>query len=212
MSDHGTNARDPAEYDEASYVPDMSASDSPEDIIRDAVESVWRGHLPCSRNEFREQCTAAAIAILRALNEGGKLASIMPAAPGSKQETNSLLLAGILGEIISSPNPGLTAHCAAIALDLGIVSESQTEIASRYGVTKGTPSHICRNIVETYCNGNPAHAMKSKDAVKKYARLRKGKCAKQPAAPWEFAGAFTESFCATNELDQATASTARRNH
>ena len=186
--------RDAAEYDEASYTPDMAASDSAADIIRDAVESVWTGSPPQTKDKFVEQCTGAAIAILRALNEGGKLASIMPEATGSKRESNSLLLTGILGEIISSTNPALTAYCAAIALDLGIVSESQTEIAKRFGVTKGTPSHICRNIVETYCNGNPAHAMKSQEAVKKYSRIRKGKCAKQPAAPWEFANAFSQSF------------------
>jgi len=195
--------RDPAKYDEASYVPDMAENDRPEDIIRDAVESVWTGSLPQTKNGFEAQCTAAAIAILRALKEGGKLDSLMPQ---EKRQEPTLLLSGILGEIIASGTPALTAHCAAFALDLGIIAESETEIARRFGVTKGTVSYICRNIVETYCNGNPAHAMKSKDAVKKYARLRKGKCAKQPAAPWEFAGAFTESFCATNAGEQRTAS------
>lgn len=191
--------RDPSLYDEASYVPDMAANDRPEDIIKDAVESVWTGEPPETKAEFHEQCKAAAVAILRALNAGGKIGSMMPAE--ARQEP-TLLLSGILGEIIASNTPGLTAHCAAFALDLGIISESETEIARRFGVTKGTVSYICRNIVETYCNGNPAHAMKSPEAVRKYARLRKGKCAKQPAPPWEFATSFAASFIASRTQPQ----------
>lgn len=207
MSDHDTNDRDPAEYDEASYMPDMAESDSPEDIIRDAVESVWTGSLPQTKNGFHAQCTAAAIAILRALNAGGKLSSLTPAPDQAKNEPRSLLLSGILAEIIASTTPELTAHCAAFALDLGIIAQSETDIAKRFGVTKGTVSYICRNIVETYCNGNPSHAMKSPEAVKKYARLRKGKCAKQPAAPWEFAATFAAAFSKRENVpDQATAS------
>lgn len=191
MSEYDHNDRDPAEYDEASYTPDVAENDRPEDIIRDAIESVWTGSLPQTKNEFGTQCRTAAIAILRALQAGGKLAALMPA---DNRQAPTLLLAGILGEIIASNNPSLTAHCAAFACDLGLISESQTEIAKRFGVTKGAVSYICRQIVETYLEGKPSHAMKSPQAVKRYAAGRKGKCAKQPAQPWEFAKAFSESF------------------
>lgn len=189
--DHQATDRDPAEYDEASYLPDVTANDRPEDIIRDAIEEVWSGRPPQTKNEFFNQCKLAAMAILRGLKDGGKLASLLPT---ENRQEPTLLLAGILGEIIASSNPALTAHCAAFACELGIVAESETQIAKRFGVTKATASYICRQIVETYLEGKPAHAMKSPEAVKRYSQNRKGKCAKQPAAPWEFADTFSQSF------------------
>lgn len=183
--------RDAAEYDEASYVPDVAANDRPEDIIREAVESVWTGEPPETRSEFFAQCREAAIAILRGLHQAGQVDALTPTT--GKQEP-TLLLAGILGEVIGSNNPALTAHCAAFAFDLGIIAESETAIGKRFGVTRATVSYICRMLVETYRDGRPSPAMKSIQAVKRYSGLRKGKCAKQPAAPWEFADAFKTSF------------------
>ena len=200
MAGNDTYHRDASEYDEASYEPQVTASDKPDEIIRDAIESVWTGKLPATKNEFFAQCKAAAVAILRELHMAGNIESVKP--QGAPAGNGSLLLAGILGEIIASNEPGLTAHCAAFAFDLGIISESQTKIAKQFRVTKGTVSHICRNLVETYRDGKPSPAMKSPDAVRKYSGLRKGKCAKQPHSPWEFANKFSEAFTNARETEK----------
>jgi hypothetical protein len=182
--------RDPAEYDEASYSPDMTASDDPQDIIRDAVESSWAGKLPATKAESLDQAKRAAMAILRALHDAGKMDALSPA---TATADHSLVLPGVLGSIITAKDPALSAHCAAVAVGR-ISSLSETQIADMFGVTRATVSYICCRFRDEHLSGKPSPAMKSMDAVAKYSQGRKGKCAKQAAPPWQHMQRFKEAF------------------
>jgi hypothetical protein len=183
------NDRDPANYSEASYWPDISEGcDTLESHVAELVTEEWpRGADPRAKKDVIE---LVAKVVDRLLSEGRTAPLVdVDRLPGKE------LMARMLDEIINAPNPPLMACCIDFTLGTGVMlGASMTSISNTYNVTKATVSHHCCYLKETYMNGRPSVGMKSQVAVENYRKTRTGRSSRGPRVEWAFASTFKKHY------------------
>lgn len=183
------NDRDPANYSEASYWPDIAGGcDTLESHVIELVTDEWpNGADPRAKPEVIKLVTKV---VDRLLSEG-RMAPLVDVQrlPGKE------LMARMLDEIINAPNPPLMACCIDFTLGTGVMlGASMTSISVTYNVTKATVSHYCCYLKETYMHGKPAIGMKSREAVENYRKTRTGRSSRGPRVEWAFASTFQKHY------------------
>lgn len=184
--------RDAAEYVEASYTPDFGSSDSPRALLAEEIAIVCRRTPPPRTPADVERLAfACVLRALRLLSDAGRLQDAI--AETGPVNDRRITLAAVVGEIIHSRTPAMTARCADFAFDLGITGESETDIASRFGVGRAAVSAVCCMFRSMHRDGKPGLRMKDQAAVRKYRAGMLGKRARKATAhPWPFADRFHE--------------------
>ena len=185
------NDRDPANYSEASYWPDIAEGcDTLESHITEILAEEW----PKSADARAKRVVLKLITkVVERLLSEGRMAPLVDVQrlPGKE------LMARMLDEIINAPNPALMACSIDFTLGTGVMlGASMTSISSTYGVTKATVSHYCRYLTEVYMQGKPAIGMKSVEAVENYRKTRTGRSSRGPHVKWAFAEIFQQHYAA----------------
>lgn len=185
------NDRDPANYSEASYWPNIAEGcDTLESHVIELVAEEWpKGADPRAKQAVIELVTRV---VSRLLQEG-RMAPLVDVQrlPGKE------LLARLLNEIIEAPDAVLMAYCIDFVMGTGVMlGASMTSISTMHGCTKATVSHYCRALTETYREGKPAIGMKSLKAVENYRKTRTGRSSRGPRVEWAFQSIFQQHYAA----------------
>lgn len=177
--------RDAAEYNEASFTPDLAGvCDTLDDHVRELVAEHCNGRLAAPQ---LQAAVRLAIAVVRRLLDEGRLGPLVELRKLQGRE----LLACLIGEVIEAPDARLMARCIDFTFELGVQQGiSQTIIGDLSNLGKATASRYCVQLKETYLEGRPAPGMKSAAAVENYKRLRTGRSSRPPRQEWTFAATF----------------------
>lgn len=179
--------RDAAEYHEASHWPNLSEGcDRLADHVAELVHEEW----PAKADPGAKRAVGKLVGrVVQRLLDEGRMAPLVDVKKLSGRE----LLAKLLAEIISSPDPLLMAFCIDFVMETGVeLGISMTEIGKRCHATKATVSHYCRTLTTTYREGKPAAGMKSQTAVQSYRSMRTGRSSRGPRIDWQFASTFAK--------------------
>ena len=187
-------SRDPAQYDENSFTPDMAENcDSLEDRIAEIILKRW----PKSDDgKMRPWLTKFILKVVHdLLGSGNKSLAVLDVRKIEGRD----LLACLVAEIIDAPNARLMARCVDYVFELGVQQGlSETQMSALDGLQKATASHYCVTLKQTYRNGHPARGMKSEKAVQNYSQTRRGRSSRGPRQEWPFLHIFTQAYAAPN--------------
>lgn len=183
--------RDAAEYNEASYWPDVAEGcDALSAHVKELVNDVWPKRADPSAKPAVVHLVEK---VVQRLLDEGRLAPLVDV----KRLPGRELLARMLDEIINAPDPRLMAYCIDFVMETGVkLGMSMTKIGKQLNVTKSTVSHHCRTLTKTYREGKPAAGMKSEVAVESYRKQRTGKSSRGPRIEWPFKETFAKAYAA----------------
>jgi hypothetical protein len=174
--------RDPAESPRTSIGPDFPEIEA-RDLLSCAIRA-FPGQLPLARAAFEQHVLNVCSAdVARAIADAG----------GGQGRAAHEIVARIVTEVRSMPNPWLALRCLPIVFSLPCgEGETQSDLALEFGLTKGAVSDVCIRLCDRFAT-EPGRGMKRRAARESYAKRQRGKCARPRPVPWIFSGMLREA-------------------
>lgn len=165
--------QDAAQYNEASYTPDMAREiDSLGDHIAELAEG-WQKNKPVAPQVE---------AIVRRLLDEKRLNESVEVAQLSGRE----VLAQIVALIVESERPKLMAQSVDLVFQLGVFGGiSETEMARQAGCTRANACHYVMRVKDRFFRGVSIPWLRSEEARTTYSKRQEGKQINHE--PWPFA-------------------------
>jgi hypothetical protein len=174
-------SRDPAEWNESSHTPDMTALDTAEDRLTEDAAAFYKTQgVPPNRKALAQMTARFALSVLNGKDQRNNTKQA--------QEMGARILATIID---SGQDARLVAQCIDFATGMNVQgSITEQMIADQHGLTRAAVSKRCIQLCEEFAIP-PSAGMRSQKTRAKYRQRQRGRRTVLVKDKWPFQGLLT---------------------